>query len=358
MKELTCEMCGSNNVIKQDGLFVCQVCNTKYSKEEAKKIMFEGTVKIDYSEDLENLYELARRYKKSENFADSLKYYEMILIKDPNNLETNFNVLYFKALQDSKFFVSYKEDNSYNSVADYIKKFEKSSNALLQGMSLLFDLIKDNADINEEKFLKEVYDDFQELDNIFYNSINVSSVNMDSWDIQFNLARESKINLINIFYSFGDKLLDIFGEKYKDLAIGSWKFGISKHELLTSKLLFDIGDLDTYINKVKEYDSNYNPPIKQKIKDVEEKNGCYIATSIYGSYDCPEVWTLRRYRDYKLAKTFTGRLFIKTYYILSPIFVKYFGNTRIFKRFFKPELDKLVKKLQDEGYSSNYYCDM
>ncbi|MDR0918559.1 MAG: hypothetical protein LBM93_04840 [Oscillospiraceae bacterium] len=28
---------------------------------------------------------------------------------------------------------------------------------------------------------------------------------------------------------------------------------------------------------------------------------CYIATAVYGSYDCPEVWTLRRFRDYILA---------------------------------------------------------
>ena len=38
MKKLTCEMCGSNNLIKQDGLFGCQNCGTKYSVEEAKKM--------------------------------------------------------------------------------------------------------------------------------------------------------------------------------------------------------------------------------------------------------------------------------------------------------------------------------
>ena len=26
--------------------------------------------------------------------------------------------------------------------------------------------------------------------------------------------------------------------------------------------------------------------------------GCYVATAVYGSYDCPEVWVLRRYRDF------------------------------------------------------------
>lgn len=37
MKKLVCEMCGSSDLIKQDGLFVCQYCGAKYSVEEAKK---------------------------------------------------------------------------------------------------------------------------------------------------------------------------------------------------------------------------------------------------------------------------------------------------------------------------------
>ena len=37
MKRLTCEMCGSTDLIKQDGAFVCQTCGCKYSIEEAKK---------------------------------------------------------------------------------------------------------------------------------------------------------------------------------------------------------------------------------------------------------------------------------------------------------------------------------
>jgi len=56
MKQLTCEMCGGTDMIKKDGVFVCQSCGTKYSVEEAKKLMIEGpvevtgTVKIDSAE--------------------------------------------------------------------------------------------------------------------------------------------------------------------------------------------------------------------------------------------------------------------------------------------------------------------
>ena len=47
MKQLTCEMCGSTDLLKQEGVFVCQICGCKYSVEEAKKMMVEGTVQIE-----------------------------------------------------------------------------------------------------------------------------------------------------------------------------------------------------------------------------------------------------------------------------------------------------------------------
>ncbi len=86
-------------------------------------------------------------------------------------------------------------------------------------------------------------------------------------------------------------------------------------------------------------------------------NGCYVATCVYGSYDCPQVWTLRRYRDNDLATTWYGRLFIKTYYLISPIIVKWFGKAKLFKNICKPKLDKMVTRLQKEGYESTPYDD-
>jgi hypothetical protein len=41
MKQIVCEMCGGKELIKQDGVFVCQGCQAKYSVEEARKIMIE-----------------------------------------------------------------------------------------------------------------------------------------------------------------------------------------------------------------------------------------------------------------------------------------------------------------------------
>ena len=97
---------------------------------------------------------------------------------------------------------------------------------------------------------------------------------------------------------------------------------------------------------------------KNKIRtDSTASSGCYIATAVYGSYDCSQVWTLRRYRDYTLAETWYGRTFIRTYYAISPILVKWFGETAWFKKLWKSKLDRLVAKLQSKGVGSTPYED-
>lgn len=49
-----------------------------------------------------------------------------------------------------------------------------------------------------------------------------------------------------------------------------------------------------------------------------KKEGCYIATRVYGSYDHPQVLVLRRFRDNVLKKNFLGQKFIALYYRYSP----------------------------------------
>ena len=97
----------------------------------------------------------------------------------------------------------------------------------------------------------------------------------------------------------------------------------------------------------------YNPANASQSKS----NGCYIATAVYGSYDCPEVWTLRRFRDYTLDESWYGRLFIKCYYATSPTIVKWFGNTNWFKKFWRKRLDTMVSDLNNKGVKNTKYVD-
>lgn len=86
-------------------------------------------------------------------------------------------------------------------------------------------------------------------------------------------------------------------------------------------------------------------------------DGCYIATCVYGSYDCPEVWTLRRFRDDVLGNHFLGRLFIRTYYATSPALVRRFGEAWWFHHFWKNRLDRLIARLKEAGMDSSPYQD-
>ena len=86
-------------------------------------------------------------------------------------------------------------------------------------------------------------------------------------------------------------------------------------------------------------------------------SGCYVATAVYGSYDCPQVWTLRRFRDDVLAKSFAGRLFIRTYYAISPTLVKWFGHCNWFRNLWKPTLDRMVARLNANGTEDTPYQD-
>ena len=105
-------------------------------------------------------------------------------------------------------------------------------------------------------------------------------------------------------------------------------------------------------------DSKY--PIEKKESDEANnssrkdtpKEGCYIATCVYGSYDSPKVWALRRYRDEVLRKSLLGKLFIRLYYSFSPVIVSWFGEKQWFHDFWRYHLDNFIVKLKDDEISN------
>ena len=101
-----CEVCGSSDIIKNGNLFTCQGCGINYSLEEIKSMLAsvkngisqsKKDTKSSESDDLTRLYTLARRAKDEDNADNAKKYYDMILIKDPENWEATFFSEYFKA---------------------------------------------------------------------------------------------------------------------------------------------------------------------------------------------------------------------------------------------------------------------
>lgn len=98
MKQLTCEMCGSTDLVKDGGVFICQSCGCKYSIEEARKMMVEGTVsvegtvKVDNSQLIKNYLSMAQSAADSDNKSEAENYANKVLELEP----TNWRALYIK----------------------------------------------------------------------------------------------------------------------------------------------------------------------------------------------------------------------------------------------------------------------
>lgn len=301
MKQLTCEMCGSTDLLKQDGIFICQSCGTKYSVEEAKRMMIEGTVevqgtvKVDNSVFVAKQLDNARRAYNKEDWEEVEKYYNLVEQHAPKNMEAVFFSAYGRvmlALFDTEYF-----------------KREQKFNVLIKSISVI-DEYYDVTEEDKEKSIRMISDALIKMFSVNFirQTQQVAGAGSLAW--QNNLFQ----NTNNAFITE----LQQIRSKHNDVYISEL---ISKHQ------------------------------------NTRAKGNCYVATAVYGSYDCPQVWTLRRYRDFTLSKTWYGRTFIRTYYAISPTLVKLFGKTNWFKQLWKGKLDALVNKLQSEGVEDSPYSD-
>ena len=119
---------------------------------------------------------------------------------------------------------------------------------------------------------------------------------------------------------------------------------------------------DSGLGSSKHYDRNgrqvgYSYDSGHSSSHYSGEGGCYIATCVYGTYDCPQLWTLRRFRDEVLSKYKLGRKFIRFYYQTSPSLVERYGNTKLFNVFWKNILDVFVRYLNNNNIDSSKYED-
>lgn len=413
MKQLTCEMCGSTDLMKQDGVFVCQSCGTKYSVEEARKIMVEGTVevagtiKVDDSAKIDNYYTMAENAYDASNKQEAENYCNKIIEIDPSNYKAWFlkgkaagwqSTLRNIRIEESVNCFTKAIDNAPEKEVEDIKAEAASEISSLS--TALMRLCCDNfakypSEDNKDDILNNLYlaklypllllskcgvkptEFYKEVAtmmnvavcNAWKNEITDDYQHSEHpsqyiWE-QFKTRCFACISIITeaINLSDDDKQADI--QRYKNLIdittalVNSCSYTYSNGGYVREWSLTDeakqknIDDIMKYHEKIKEIDPSYEIPQRP----TPSSGGCYVATAVYGSYDCPQVWTLRRFRDYTLAKTWYGRAFIRTYYAISPTLVKWFGHTDLFKKMWKGKLDRMVTNLNDEGVENTPYED-
>lgn len=266
MKAIKCELCGSGDLIKQDGLFVCQNCGTKYSVEEARKLMIEGTVdvsgstvKIDSTDELKNLYTLARRARGEHDTEHQWKYYEMILRKDPDSWEA---YLYYR-------------------ISQLFETAVWNGNALIESATTVLGLIWDGTK-NEAEATNAV----QQVSNIYtHNCLTkfdcleqiLAGKLMNADNSQKKLCREIYYNDVkgveNILLKLGDTVMLGFEnvETIQPIIAGIWKTAIDIDGRALPNMTKadknreeDCKMLSRYTFKIRKIDPSYEVPQEKK----------------------------------------------------------------------------------------------
>jgi ribosomal protein S27AE len=124
-ESLNCPGCGSTDMERNDGFWVCGHCGSKYSDEQYKKLELSGKVdvsgniRIDDSHKHGIYLQNARRDVKSENWAGVVDYYTEVRNFDPNCLDALIFLPLGRLMQTQK-------DRDYSSRADIINVLCKS----------------------------------------------------------------------------------------------------------------------------------------------------------------------------------------------------------------------------------------
>lgn len=331
-----CGMCSGTEFKKEGENFVCQGCGMQYTMEEAKKLMNENAGQPE--ENLSDLYRLARRARDDNNTENARRYYDQLIVKDPHNWEPNFYTVYFQ------------------SKGCVIRDIPSAAINLLNCSDTVLTLVRDGVSDPEEqkqvieRITTDMVDIGQMLKNAQVHHYNKIDARVRS---RFGADHSQAItSLFKMMYVWGDQLFEIFGQTYFASCAEFWICGNSISLCQLYLAPSDRQKMEQYAEKIRKVKPEYTVPAPTK-----PGGGCYVATAVYGSYDCPEVWTLRRFRDETLAQNVFGRAFIRTYYATSPTLVKWFGKKTWFTRFVQPKLNRLVARLNEKGVKNTPYED-
>lgn len=302
------------------------------------------------NEKLALMYDMARNAKASNDATTAKKYYDMILAEDPLNWEPMFYSVYYTYATMKNGEIGGKANEIKNCLNTVLLIVEKITDAEEKN-KILIELKNSIASVGLILQASSVN---------FYNSLPVMTRNP--------FDKSARTVLIgDLLLTIGEALqrnqlsphaIEIFKQAINIFESEMFFSSAYKEDNIPAQIALHHGRIVNAANFIRETEPEYKTKREVALeKMANKKGGCYVATCVYGSYDCPEVWTLRRYRDETLGSTWYGRTFIRTYYAISPTIVKWFGNTTWFKKMWKGTLDRMVKKLETNGFENTPYED-
>lgn len=273
MKALVCELCNGNDFVKQDGVFVCQFCGTKYSLEEAKKLMIDGVVqvqgvvKIDTGDEVTKLIRAARNARETGDDGSAIRHYERISAIEPDNWEALF------------YLVTLKTNEIKNS------QIKSAAIGVSNSLPKIFELINQTVtDIEEKKnavreVLQQCLETAEWLTSASHNFYKTSTKGdglvaltglfgaISSAGSVLNSLSEDNARCVaaaNIMFHCGNCVSNIFDMEdndFSECAVWAWRQTLNFHEdyqkVHKTQTLFD----DESVRKLTDYINQYAPNV-------------------------------------------------------------------------------------------------
>ncbi len=198
--------------------------------------------------------------------------------------------------------------------------------------------------------------DCSQIEDIEVANIKVKKGSLESsTNIEFNRDKfEKQIQTINKgdYVKIICILKDVSLSERKSLHLLGHDYGYSHYYYYGEAIYsFDLVSIENITNEIHLYfEKSYND--RKKIEEAKRKkeSGCFIATACFGKYNSPEVLVLRQFRDDRLLKSFSGRVFVRFYYSVSPslaTLISKSDNLREKVRHYL--LEPIVRKLQRQN---------
>lgn len=249
MKAMVCEMCNGHDIIKQNGFYVCQYCGTKYSVEEAKKMMIDGPVEVKGLLSLEKLVQNGETFLKLAKIKEAKQTFEKIKTEYPEDYRGWWGMAKVAmSAGDRDGFVEYFETTKSLAPKGKLNEINKI------GTRFLLAHEKEAYQKQKEIIISQKNEEESEL-HFCKKSILIETVKLISLILGSLIGAGGAIIIAFNFYYIEDHIIDSPILILAVMAVCAIICFSCLHGLSSLTLLSDLSNERTHIEKIANYDS-------------------------------------------------------------------------------------------------------
>ncbi|MHA3684210.1 CFI-box-CTERM domain-containing protein [Leucobacter sp. HY1908] len=307
MQAMVCQLCSGNSFSKLDEFFQCDYCRTKYSPTEARKLLVEGTVRLDRTDDVGKYLTIADNAIAAGNPSEAYEYANRALEVDPASAQgwlvkgcaVGWSAVPAQGLTP----------------AELQEPLRRSTGMLFEMMHCFNTGLQFVTPENHPSYVYRAATTVLPVVSLLYQASAVSypwfQETQDSWSPHCGRTAALTQCLSDSYDLSGDATLLKLGVDLvsQDIAASRW--------LKTSRADAEGMRLrrHEFIALVRQHEPGYSPSMP---KAKNPNSSCFVITATFGDERAPAVRLLQAYRDRVLRRYWLGRAFIDWYYRVGP----------------------------------------